>query len=178
MEELEGVSDTGVPALCPAHYPPTSGVVGLPVLRATVGVGHMIVTFGYRHGGPPAGARLVYDVRDLPNPWQDRLLRDRDGTDPLVIAWVTAHGGESRAREIVSAIRRCAEHSMAIRDHVAWDEGEGEPILVAIGCSGGRHRSVVIAQLVATLTGEVVEHRDFSPSPPLTLGVDPHTDNL
>lgn len=107
----------------------------------------MIITFGYRNGPPPP-AHLVYDCRDLPNPHHDKLLRDLNGNDPLVIEWVTSHGGEKRAREIVSAIRNSAQ----------------DPIRIAIGCSGGKHRSVVIARLVATLTGEVIEHRDFSPA--------------
>lgn len=106
----------------------------------------MIMSFGYKHGGPPRGAHLVYDVRHLDNPHSDPELRDLDGTDPRVVEVVLAsRGAESAVRSIVAQVRRQA----------------GEPILVAIGCTGGRHRSVVVATLVGQLLGEVVEHRDL-----------------
>lgn len=104
----------------------------------------MIVSFGYKHG-PVPGADLTFDVRHLANPHQDPVLRDLEGTDPRVIQWVLASPGAERlVRTIVAQVRR----------HAAV------PILVAIGCTGGKHRSVVIAAAVGQLTGEVVEHRD------------------
>jgi UPF0042 nucleotide-binding protein len=116
-----------------------------------------IVSFGYKNG-LPRDADLVLDVRFLPNPhWIDRL-RPLPGTDPVVRQYVTeqrAYGDFLRKlRSLMNTI---------VPGYVA----EGKSYLtIAIGCTGGRHRSVVVAEDLAEYFQKhgqnvVVEHRDL-----------------
>jgi RNase adapter protein RapZ len=103
-------------------------------LRATV------VSFGYKYG-LPVDADLVVDVRFLPNPFWIPELRELTGNDVEVRDYVLAQQG---AAEFVD---RYAEILQIIG---AGYTREGKHYLtLAVGCTGGKHRSVVIAQQFA-----------------------------
>jgi UPF0042 nucleotide-binding protein len=116
-----------------------------------------VVSFGYKHG-VPVDADLVFDVRCLPNPHFVETLRPLTGRDPEVVRYMRRHGA---TREFID--RLTAFLTFALPQYVQ----EGKSYLtVAIGCTGGRHRSVMIAEeLRKTLAGIKgitvrVKHRD------------------
>ncbi|MCX5896361.1 MAG: RNase adapter RapZ [Proteobacteria bacterium] len=94
------------------------------------------LSFGFKYG-VPHDADLVLDVRFLPNPYFVVELKDLDGTDKRVAEYVF------RCQETQTYLEK-------LRDFIAFQiplfEREGKTYLtIAIGCTGGRHRSVVIA---------------------------------
>lgn len=124
---------------------------GVPALRATV------VSFGYKYG-LPVDADLVVDCRFLPNPHWLPELRPLTGRDDPVRSYVLSQPG---AKEFLDA------YSDVMRHLVRGYEREGKRFMtLAVGCTGGKHRSVTMAeQLAARLGGEGVEvqvvHRDL-----------------
>lgn len=116
-----------------------------------------LVSFGYKYGLPPA-ADLVIDVRFMENPFYIPELRDLDGRDAPVREFVLRH----------PATKEFLEHLMPfLRFALPRYEEEKKPRLaIALGCTGGRHRSVVLADEVARRLREAwpgditVEHRD------------------
>jgi UPF0042 nucleotide-binding protein len=116
-----------------------------------------LVSFGYKHG-VPVDADLVFDVRCLPNPHFVDTLRPLTGRDRAVVRFMRRHAS---TREFVD--RLTAFLTFALPQYVQ----EGKSYLtVAIGCTGGRHRSVMLAEeLKKTLAGVKgvtvrVKHRD------------------
>lgn len=115
-----------------------------------------LVSFGFKHGLPP-DADLVLDVRFLPNPQYVPELRPRSGLDPAVAEYVRSRPATARFLELT-----CAWLDFLLPHY----EGEGRAELVlAIGCTGGRHRSVVVAGAIAEhlrAAGRIVDltHRD------------------
>jgi RNase adapter protein RapZ len=100
----------------------------------------MFESFGYKHG-IPGDADFVFDVRSLPNPYWEESLRHLTGRDPQVIAYLAAHPS---VRTMIDALaeflgRRIAEFAQANRSYLT----------IAIGCTGGQHRSVYIAEELA-----------------------------
>ena len=91
-------------------------------------------SFGYLHDEPPAGAVLVLDVRHLiRDPHVDPALRQMNGRDGAVQeAVMNTPGASALVDFIVQAVK-------AANDGQTWTR-------VAIGCQGGRHRSVVLAE--------------------------------
>jgi UPF0042 nucleotide-binding protein len=117
-----------------------------------------LISFGYKYG-TPRDADLVIDVRFLPNPhWIDEL-RPLTGTDEPVRTYVK---GQQTYREFMRRLR--ALLGFMVPGFVA----EGKSYLtVAVGCTGGRHRSVVIAEDLARFFRDKglpvsVEHRDVA----------------
>jgi UPF0042 nucleotide-binding protein len=99
-----------------------------------------ILTFGFKHG-PPRDADLVLDVRFLPNPHYREDLRPLTGRDPAVVAHV-------ESGELASGFydRMLPMLDFLLPAYVA--EGKTH-LTLAIGCTGGRHRSVCVADRVA-----------------------------
>jgi UPF0042 nucleotide-binding protein len=124
-------------------------------LRATV------VSFGYKFG-LPLDADLVLDVRFLPNPHWVEGLRELTGRDEAVRDYVL---GQVSTKEFIERMRDLFE--VVLPGYV----NEGRHYLtVAIGCTGGRHRSVVLAEEMAGLIRErglpaTVLHRDVGRAP-------------
>ena len=115
------------------------------------------MSFGFKYG-MPVDADVVLDVRFLPNPYFVRHLRDLPGTNPAVSTYVLNH---EETAEFVRRTRDLLEFT------VPRYEREGKAYLtVAIGCTGGRHRSVAIAERLAADLRErdgreiTVVHRD------------------
>jgi RNase adapter protein RapZ len=114
-------------------------------------------SFGHKHG-PPRDADLAFDVRFLPNPHWEPELRPLTGFDPRIVDYVARDG---RLQEFYDRVVPLLEYLLP--QYVA--EGKAH-LVVAIGCTGGRHRSVVIAEdLAAHFRGDgrffvEVQHRD------------------
>lgn len=117
-----------------------------------------VVSFGFR-GGLPREADLVFDVRFLANPHYDPVLRPLDGRDPAVGAHVSADPDFAPFLERLEALLDILLPRYA---------REGKSYLtLAIGCTGGRHRSVYAAERLAAWlksrgTPVTLRHRDLS----------------
>lgn len=120
----------------------------------------LVTSFGYGHGNPPQApqADLIVDLRrHFRDPHVDPDQRLLTGFDDKVRAHVLATPGVepvvAYASQMVAVILR------DVADHA------GELVTVAVGCVGGRHRSVVVAEAIAALLasggiGAEVTHRD------------------
>ena len=120
------------------------------------------MSFGHKHG-PPRDADLAFDVRFLPNPHYEASLRPLTGLDPRIVAYVDRGGELEEFYAHLDPAARLPAAPVRRRGQVAPD--------VAIGCTGGRHRSVVIAEYLAAQyrgRGEhlvEVAHRDIDKAP-------------
>ncbi|MBM4371416.1 MAG: RNase adapter RapZ [Deltaproteobacteria bacterium] len=102
---------------------------------------HLVfMSFGFKYG-IPAEASYVFDVRFLPNPYFVPELRQKTGRDPEILDWLDRF---DETRELV-------RHLSALLDVVVpANDAEGKPqLMVCIGCTGGRHRSVAITEIAA-----------------------------
>lgn len=115
-------------------------------------------SFGFKYGLPP-DADMVADMRFLPNPFWDEELRPFTGEDPQVREYVLEQEG---ARTFLDA------YSQALRPVLEGYQRENKShSVVAVGCTGGKHRSVVmvreLAERLATVPGVAVRvsHRDL-----------------
>jgi RNase adapter protein RapZ len=109
-----------------------------------------VVSFGYKHG-LPLDVDLVFDCRFLPNPhWVDEL-RPLPGTDPAVRAYVM---DQPETGAFLGALERLFELTLPayVREGKAY-------LSIGVGCTGGRHRSVVIAEQL----GRALERQGFRP---------------
>ena len=98
-----------------------------------------VVSFGFKHGLPP-DADLVLDVRFLPNPHYDPRLKARSGRDPQVAGFVLDRPETARFLALTKPLL-----DFLLPQYQA--EGRAEVVL-AIGCTGGRHRSVALAEVL------------------------------
>ena len=103
------------------------------------------LTFGFKHG-TPRDADLTFDVRFLPNPHYEAELRELTGLD--------RRGG--RLREHSDGIGEFYERLTPLLDYLlpAYEQEGKSHLTVGIGCTGGRHRSVVIAEHLARVYAE------------------------
>ncbi len=99
-----------------------------------------VIAFGYKYG-IPMDADLVFDVRFLPNPFYVDELRQLSGLDRPVAEYVFGHG---RAREFLEKLEDMIEFLIPMY----IEEGKLS-LTIAVGCTGGRHRSVVIAKALS-----------------------------
>ena len=116
-----------------------------------------LVSFGYKHG-VPMDADLVFDVRCLPNPHFVDTLRPLTGRDRAVVRYMRRYAA---TREFIDRLTSFLR--FALPQYVQ----EGKSYLtVAIGCTGGRHRSVMLAEELKKALHDVkgisvrVKHRD------------------
>jgi UPF0042 nucleotide-binding protein len=127
------------------------GEDGAAALRVSV------VSFGYKYG-LPVDADIVTDCRFLPNPHWIEELAPLTGQDPPVRDYVLSQPG---AKKFLDAFMG------ALQAALPGFEREGKRFLtLAVGCTGGKHRSVAIAEQVAARLGETgatvqVVHRDL-----------------
>ena len=116
--------------------------------RGTKTLSLLFQSFGYKHGIPP-DADFLFDARCLPNPHWVPNLRPLTGIDTKVAEFL---GGEAMVVEMIDGIREFLE------TWIPRFQDENRPYLtVAIGCTGGRHRSVF---LVEQLAEYFRKHRD------------------
>ncbi|MGE5386187.1 MAG: RNase adapter RapZ [Betaproteobacteria bacterium] len=117
----------------------------------------MFESFGFKHG-IPLDADLVFDVRCLPNPHYDPVLKPLTGLDAKVVEYLEAHDEVRRMRDdirnFVATWLPCY-----IRDNRNY-------LTVAIGCTGGQHRSVYFAEWLGRAFAEyasvLVRHRSLA----------------
>jgi UPF0042 nucleotide-binding protein len=116
----------------------------------------VIQSFGFSHGVPP-DADYVFDARCLPNPHWDDTLRPQTGRDEAVAEWLERDETVNRlARDMESFLRTWLPvHAETHRSFVT----------VAIGCTGGRHRSVYLAERLSRALRDdfpdlVLHHRE------------------
>ena len=123
---------------------------GLFAAEDPVGMQTSVLSFGYKHG-LPLDVDLVIDCRFLPNPhWVDEL-RPHTGLDPEVRDYVFSF---RQTKEFMKRLGKLLD--LLLPAYVA----EGKSYLtIAMGCTGGRHRSVAITEAV----GELLRDRGFNP---------------
>ena len=116
----------------------------------------VIFSFGYKYGCP-LDANFLLDIRCLPNPFWEDSLRARTGQDGEVAAYVLKSSEGMALKVQLLAFLRLWISQQAVADK--------EVLRLAIGCTGGRHRSVAMAEFLATQLAEEypVElfHRDI-----------------
>ena len=115
-----------------------------------------VESFSYLQG-VPSTASLVFDVRFLPNPYFETELRPLAGDDEPVKEWLAGQ------EEVEEAVRRFVDLALYLVPRYG-DELKSH-LTIAIGCTGGRHRSVYVAGRVAAALKEagrdtVLRHRD------------------
>lgn len=115
-----------------------------------------IMSFGFKYG-VPLDADLVFDVRFLPNPYYDETLRPKTGKEADVAAYV-----------FQSATSQ--DYVQKLEDFIAFSlpqyKAEGkQQLVIAIGCTGGKHRSVAITERLGHHIGSTFDvytnHRDI-----------------
>jgi UPF0042 nucleotide-binding protein len=116
------------------------------------GTGRLSVTFqsfGFKHG-PARDADLTFDVRFLPNPHYERELRPLTGEDQRIVDYINRDGELDAFYDRLHPLL-----DYLLPQYLA--EGKAH-LVVAIGCTGGRHRSVAIARHLAERYGEDREY--------------------
>jgi len=99
-----------------------------------------LISFGFRFGTPPS-AELLFDVRFLPNPHFEPTLRDLTGHDTAVVEYVVK---QPTAQALLHRLREFLAFLIPLYD----EEGKAY-LTIAIGCTGGQHRSVAVTNLLA-----------------------------
>ncbi len=123
-----------------------------------VGMQTSVVSFGFKHG-VPVDVDLLFDVRFLPNPFWVDTLRDQSGLDPDVRDYVL---GNELSEKFLAHLDGLFELLLP-----AYVEEGKSYLTIAIGCTGGRHRSVALSEelgrrLRAHGTQVRVQHRDIA----------------
>lgn len=115
-----------------------------------------IVSFGFKHG-ILLDADLVFDVRFLPNPYYLESLRDKTGKDKEIVDYIFSF---EETNKYVELLMDLFEFSIPLYEK----EGKSN-LVIGIGCTGGKHRSVAIAEHLGSLLAKkfeliFVNHRD------------------
>jgi RNase adapter protein RapZ len=124
----------------------------------TPGVQVTILSFGYKYG-LPADADMVADMRFLPNPFWNPDLRNYNGKDQVVSDFVLAQTGAS---EFLDNYVKALEPVLA-----GYQRENKRHVTIAVGCTGGKHRSIAVAEELADRlkslvgVGVNVRHRDL-----------------
>jgi UPF0042 nucleotide-binding protein len=119
-----------------------------------------VVSFGFKYG-IPLDADLVFDVRFLPNPYYNEVLKDHSGENLAVRDYVMKRKDTKKFLALLSELIE-----FLIPRYI--QEGKSN-LVIGIGCTGGRHRSVIIAnELLETLKNNghraIADHRDIEKS--------------
>ena len=114
-------------------------------------------SFGFKHG-IPLDADLVFDVRSLPNPHYDPALREFTGKDQKVIEFLER---EPEVGRMYDDIRNFVESWLP-----SFQRDNRSYLTVALGCTGGRHRSVYLAERLgrhfSKVTQMLIRHRELA----------------
>lgn len=121
----------------------------------------VVTSFGYGHAEPPQADVTIDARRHLRNPHADPTMRQLTGLDAAVRDHVLATPG---ARRLITHTAAMARDLLVDVANANW-----QLVTVAVGCVGGRHRSVALAEEIAAAlradgVGAVVEHRDVAKS--------------
>lgn len=120
------------------------------------------MSFGFKHG-VPAESDFVFDLRCLPNPHWEAALRDQTGRDVDVAAFLSA---SSQVQLMIQHIADFVGHWVP-----SFEKENRVYLTVAVGCTGGRHRSVYVTERLAEHfkkmgRNALVSHRDIGNEPP------------
>jgi len=133
--------------------------MGLSRDRSSASLVITLLSFGFKHG-MPLDSDLMFDVRCLPNPHFVPALKRRTGRDEAVVEFMER---DASTREFMDRLQDYLRY--AVPHYIA----EGKSYLtIAIGCTGGRHRSVMIAERLRKALAAVngarvrVRHRDIA----------------
>jgi UPF0042 nucleotide-binding protein len=123
------------------------------------GISILFQSFGFKHG-IPVDADFVYDIRILPNPHWDQQLRAMTGLDQGVIDFLESH---EEVTEMFTDICHFLKKWLP-----AFELNNRSYITIAIGCTGGQHRSVFLAEKLARHFSDLyqnvqVRHREIHP---------------
>lgn len=115
-----------------------------------------VISFGFKHG-LPIDVDLVFDVRFLPNPYYIDSMRNKTGLDSEVSEYVNSF---PQTKEFLSKLTDMLD--FLITHYI--EEGKNQ-LVIAIGCTGGKHRSVTIAEDISAFLKEknyrvLTRHRD------------------
>ena len=116
-----------------------------------------VYSFGHKYGSPP-GLDLVFDVRHLPNPYFEESLKHLCGEDPEIVSYL------DREPEVEETTHRFTDLLLYLLPKY---KREGKSYLsVGIGCTGGRHRSVMVANKIGDSLRQAgfevsIAHRDM-----------------
>ena len=125
------------------------------------GMGLLFESFGFKHG-VPADADIVFDVRCLPNPYWIAHLRQHTGLEPPVIAFLDGH---AEVQDMLADLSAMLDKWLP-----RFEQNDRQYMTVAIGCTGGYHRSVYVVERLAKMLDGVaahvqIRHRELSQSP-------------
>ncbi|MEG0896586.1 MAG: RNase adapter RapZ [Ruthenibacterium sp.] len=131
-------------------------VVSLFVPKTSDAMALTILSFGFKYGQPKE-ADIVFDVRCLPNPFYVPELKHKTGLDAAVSNYVMQF---TESKELLRRMEDLIGYSLPLY----VKEGKSQ-LTIAVGCTGGKHRSITFAQELATYCAKigyypVVEHRD------------------
>jgi UPF0042 nucleotide-binding protein len=118
----------------------------------------LVQSFGFKRG-VPGDADLIFDLRMLPNPHWEPELRGKTGLDPQVASYLEEHAiTQQLFEDIAGFIERWVP---------AYQDSNRSYLTVAVGCTGGQHRSVYMAHrlfthLRARHTQLQLRHRELS----------------
>lgn len=116
-----------------------------------------VVSFGFKYG-LPLDADLVFDVRFLPNPYYIEELKHKTGLDRDVHDFIFSY---QQSKDYLKKVKELLRLSLPYY----VDEGK-TGLVIAVGCTGGKHRSVALADSIANYTAKlgyqtVTNHRDL-----------------
>jgi UPF0042 nucleotide-binding protein len=108
--------------------------------RMTDALSLQVCSFGYKNGAPP-DADFVFDLRCLPNPYWDPSLREFSGRDPAIQDFLNREPAVERmVNDIVEFLTKWIP---------AFEAENRSYLTIAMGCTGGRHRSVYVSESIA-----------------------------
>jgi RNase adapter protein RapZ len=117
--------------------------------RRRQGMRITMMSFGFKYG-IPLDVDMVFDVRFLPNPHWDDTLRPLNGRDEAVASYVL---GQSEAQDFLAQVENL------LTTLIPGFEREGKTYLtIAVGCTGGQHRSVAITEALSAAVRESGQH--------------------
>lgn len=118
----------------------------------------LLLSFGFKNGMPD-GVDFLFDARCLPNPHWEPRLRPLNGRDEPVAAWLDQQSDVSRFRDDLQRfLERWLPH---------YREQDRAYVTVAVGCTGGQHRSVYLVEALGAMLREkfdqvIVKHRELN----------------
>ena len=110
-----------------------------------------LFSFGFKHGYPEAN--IVQDVRFLPNPYWEEHLREHTGLEEQISAYALNNATGMQFLEYFSRLI-----SFTVTEYKAG--GKREELCCAIGCTGGRHRSVAVTEYLRSIVSECLDSED------------------
>lgn len=132
-------------------------VVSLFVDKNSDAMALNILSFGFKYGQPKE-ADIVFDVRCVPNPFYVPELKHKTGLDREVVDYVMQF---AESKELLRRLEDLLSFSLPLYVR----EGKSQ-LTIAVGCTGGKHRSITFAEELAAYLGKqgyrpLVEHRDI-----------------